>query len=104
MTRKYSKIFLRRLRNNLPIEMVIYKILNIPCKISEGYFRFLCPICGEFTTAIKKEDNLARCFRCEQNFNPIDLYMEVKGNAFIDTVETLKPFLAKYEKPNNLGK
>ena len=46
--------------------------VELPVKRSEGYFRFLCPLCGDFNTATNSRTNLARCFRCEKNFNPIE--------------------------------
>jgi len=69
---RYRKQTLQRLRNRIDITQLI-TILDIPWKISEGYFRFLCPLCSEFQTACYPKTNLARCFRCQQNFNPIDL-------------------------------
>lgn len=89
MAKRYSKEFLRMLRNEIPIAILISDLLKMPNKVSEGYFRFLCPICSEFNTATKQKTNLARCFRCEKNFNPIDMVMEVKRVAFIDAVEYL---------------
>ena len=88
MSKRFSSHFLRSLRNEFPIARVL-EILEIPVKISEGYLRFLCPRCKEFNTATKRETNLARCFRCEENFNPIDLVMLVRRANFIDAVEFL---------------
>ena len=48
--------------------MLIRDHLQIPFKIRDGYFRFLCPLCNEFQTAVNPATNLARCFRCEKNF------------------------------------
>ena len=63
--------------------------LALPWKISEGYFRFLCPLCSEFNTATNPRTNLGRCFRCRRNFNPIDLVMAVRASSFLDSVEFL---------------
>lgn len=93
MSQKYSSEYLRRLRNEVAIGDLIADTLNIPTKISEGYLRFLCPLCSEFNTAIKPSTNLARCFRCAQNFNPIDMVMIVNGLSFLDAVEFLSPLL-----------
>ncbi|WP_208596420.1 hypothetical protein [Desulfonatronospira thiodismutans] len=41
-------------------------------------------------TACNPRTNLARCFRCERNFNPIDLVMVVKGLNFREAVEFLQ--------------
>ncbi len=89
MAKRYSNEFLRILRNEIPIAILIADLLQIPNKVSEGYFRFLCPICSEFNTATNEKTNLARCFRCEKNFNPIDMVMQVKLVSFIDAVQHL---------------
>ncbi len=89
MKKRYSKEKLRSLRNNIPIAPLIADVLSIPSKISEGYFRFLCPRCREFNTATNTETNLGRCFRCEINFNPIDIVMNDKHYNFKEAVEFL---------------
>jgi len=89
MKNLYSREKLRRLRNEIPIATLIGDILEIPSKISEGYFRFLCPKCKEFNTAINPRTNLSRCFRCEINYNPIDIVMVVKNYNFKEAVEFL---------------
>ncbi len=92
MKRRFTGNELFKLRNLIPMKLLI-KQLNIPSKTSEGYFRFLCPVCNEFQTATNPKTNLARCFRCEKNFNPIDLVMVVKGFRFIETVQYLNTLL-----------
>ena len=102
MKRRFTGNELFRLRNSIPVAGLIESNLKIPFKISEGCFRFLCPICGEFDTAVNPRTNLARCFRCEKNFNAIDLVMIVKGLNFIDTVEYLKNISPVFERePSN---
>jgi hypothetical protein len=93
MKRRFTGDELFKLRNFIPIDRLIEDNLNIPSKQSEGFFRFLCPLCNEFQTATNPATNLARCFLCERNFNPIDLVMIVKGVGFIESVNYLKPFL-----------
>ena len=102
MAKRYSKEFLTRLRNQIPIVILISDLLELPNKVSEGYFRFLCPICSEFNTATNQKTNLARCFRCEKNFNPIDMVIEVKGVGFIDAVQYLNEILSRRSKLNNM--
>lgn len=85
MTRRISKAELRSLRNEVDVA-VILRHLEIPWKIREGYFRFLCPLCSDFHTATNPRTNLARCFRCGKNFNPIDLVILVLGKSFLDAV------------------
>lgn len=93
--KKFSSKELFELRNAIPVDMLIKDELHIPSKIIEGTFRFLCPICNEFQTAVNSSTNLARCFRCEKNFNTIDLVMKVKRFGFKDSVLFLKKMLKK---------
>ncbi len=89
MLKKYSKEKLRQLRNDILITILIAEFLKLPSKMSEGYFRFLCPICSEFVTATNPKTNLARCFCCEKNFNSIDMTMTVKRFTFKQAVQYL---------------
>lgn len=89
MTQRYPTEKLRMLRNDIQISRLISDFLRVPCKVSEGYFRFLCPLCSEFNTATNPKTNLARCFRCRKNFNPIDMVMAVKSCNFRDAVEMI---------------
>ena len=93
MGQYFTKETLRRLRNEALITQVI-QVLDIPAKTRDGYLRFLCPLCNEFMTACHLKTNLGRCFRCQRNFNPIDLVMVVKEQmgrkmigVFSDTVQ-----------------
>jgi hypothetical protein len=92
MPRRYSKELLRRIRNEIDIRDVV-NVLALPWKISEDYFRFLCPLCSDFNTATNPRTNLGRCFRCRRNFNPIDLVMAVRASTFLDAVGFLAPRL-----------
>jgi hypothetical protein len=93
MKRRFSAEELFELRNKIPIDLLIKDVLSIPAKTSEGFFRFLCPICNEFQTSVKPVTNLARCFRCEMNFNTIEITMEVKKIGFLDSATFLKGIL-----------
>lgn len=84
---------LRRLRNDIAVQALLADVLDLPTKISEGYLRFLCPVCGEFNTATNPDTNLARCFRCEKSFNPIDLVMLVRRVNFLEAVDFLDELL-----------
>lgn len=90
--RRFSKQELHALRNHIPISFLIDSVLGIPSRTTEGVFRFLCPSCNEFTTAVNPETNLARCFRCQKNFNTIDLVMLVKKADFLNAVRFLKKY------------
>lgn len=93
MAPSLSKAYLRRLRNDIPIRTLIADVLDIPWKIADGRFRFLCPLCGEFHTATHPHTNLARCFRCQRNFNPIDITMIHKRHDFLQAVTFLDQYL-----------
>lgn len=93
---RFSVQLLRSLRNRIPIADLIEGDLDLPSKESEGYLRFLCPICAEFNTATNPITNLARCFRCNRNFNPIDMVMAVQNCSFLDAVKSLNRLLPKY--------
>jgi DNA primase len=91
---RISETRLRQLRNDLAIERVIVD-LEIMVKRVEGYFRFLCPICSEFHTATNLQTNLARCFRCQRNFNGIDFVMLVRKVSFLEAVKQLERLLGE---------
>lgn len=99
MNERFPNELLRSLRNDLPIDWVL-EILVVPVKISEGYVRFLCPGCAEFNTATNPRTNLARCFRCELNLNPIDLVMLVTRRSFVDAVEFLLELRQRRQRPD----
>jgi len=91
-TKRFSNQELYRLRNKIPVSFLIEKALGIPCRTTEGVFRFLCPLCNEFNTAVNSRTNLARCFRCEKNFNTIDLVMLIKKTDFVNSIRFLKNY------------
>lgn len=90
---RFSTTVLRTVRNDVVIDNLIISILKLPFKYSEGYLRFLCPLCDELHTATNSETNLARCFRCKKNFNPIDLVMIINSCSFPEAVRFLQPLL-----------
>jgi len=93
MGKCFSSQELYKLRNLIPIDVLIEKELAIPSKISEGFFRFLCPLCNEFQTAVNPKTNLGRCFRCEKNFNTIDMVMAWHSTGFVESVKYLQQIL-----------
>ena len=101
-TRRFSKEELYSLRNDIPIDKVIKHALDIPCRISEGSFRFLCPLCNNFNTAVNPATNLARCFCCKKNLNTIDLVMTITQSSFVNSIRFLKEFQRKLAKLNFL--
>jgi DNA primase len=94
---RFTNQELYSLRNDIPVDALIEKALGLPCRVTEGHFRFLCPSCKEFHTAVNPETNLARCFGCEENFNTIDLAMIVRKSDFVESVR----FLQGYQKRNS---
>jgi DNA primase len=90
MRRRYTPQLLRALRNDVEINHLIADVLDWPSKTSEGQFRFLCPVCSEFNSATNPKTNLARCFRCEKNFNPLDFVMTVRQCTFVQAVNFLR--------------
>jgi hypothetical protein len=90
--RRFSSEELYSLRNDIPIDRVIKNALHIPYRISEGCFRFLCPLCNGFNTAVNPKTNLARCFHCEKNFNTIDLVMRITQLDFVNSIRFLKDY------------
>ena len=97
MGKRFSSKELYELRNSIPIHVLIETQLDIPTKISEGVFRFLCPLCNEFQTAVNAKTNLSRCFRCEKNFNTIDMVMICRNTCFVDSVKYLQTILSSRE-------
>ena len=89
---------LRRLRNDLPMPATIAALgrEGPPSKMSEGYFRFLCPHCGEMRATVNPRNNLAHCFTCKKNLNNIDLLMSL-GYDFRPAVTLLERWLNQYQ-------
>jgi hypothetical protein len=84
--------FLRRLRNDI-VFATLFSRLNWPHKVRENQLAFVCPECSEYRSAVNPRTNLARCFYCETNFNPIDFTMAARECTFVEAVRYLKPFL-----------
>ena len=90
MSKHYTADFLRMLRNQIPIDEVIIDLLKLQVRNDHQILRFQCPLCDSFHTATNHQTNLARCFDCCKNFNPIDLVMTVGKCGFLDAVKILK--------------
>jgi DNA primase len=67
-----------------------------PAKIIEGYFRFICPHCGEMRATVNPRNNLAHCFSCKKNTNNIDLLRSLDYD-FRDAVALLERWLNQYQ-------
>ncbi len=86
---KYTDDLLRTLRNEIKIDKVI-NLLMLETRYGRDILRFHCPLCHRFHTATNPKTNLARCFDCRTNFNPIDLVMAATTCNFVEAVELLK--------------
>jgi hypothetical protein len=93
-----SDELLRRLRNDLPMPVTIAALgrAGPPSKISDGYFRFLCPRCGEMRATVNPRNNLAHCFCCRKNLNNIDLLLTLDYD-FRAAVALLERWLTHYQ-------
>jgi predicted RNA-binding Zn-ribbon protein involved in translation (DUF1610 family) len=89
---------LRRLRNDLPMPVAIAALGRDgpPAKMSDGYYRFLCPRCGDMQATVNPRNNLAHCFNCRKNLNNIDLLITL-GYDFRTAVAVLEQLLQRYE-------
>jgi len=99
--RCFSSSLLYALRNEISVQVLIEKTLSIPCRVTEGRFRFLCPLCSGYDTAVNPKTNLARCFRCEKNYNPIDLVMLDRQADFVQSVKFLQSIHQKDDEGHN---
>jgi DNA primase len=93
-----SKDLLHRIRNDLPMPVTIALLGRDgpPSKMSEGYFRFLCPRCGEMRATVNPRNNLAHCFTCKKNLNNIDLLMTLNYD-FRSAVTLLERWLKEHQ-------
>jgi hypothetical protein len=94
----FAAEFLRRIRNDLPMPITIAALgrEGPPFKISEGYYRFVCPRCGEQRATVNPRNNLAHCFCCAKNLNNIDLLIAL-GYDFRSAVTLLERWLYQHE-------
>lgn len=101
--RCFSSSQLYALRNEINVQMLIEKTLRIPCRVTKGCFRFMCPLCKGFDTAVNPKTNLARCFCCEKNFNTIDLVMLVRQADFVRSAKFLQSIHQKKDVNRDCG-
>ena len=96
MGKRFSDEELYEVRNRVPIKHVIEEVLKIPHRLGEDRrYKFSCPLCGCFETGINESNNLSRCFKCEKNFNSIDLVMQYGKKTFVDSVKILQEEIIK---------
>ena len=94
----FADDLLRRIRNDLPMPVTIALLGDDgpPSKMSEGYFRFLCPHCAEMRATVNPRNNLAHCFTCKKNLNNIDLLI-TEGYHFRAAVTLLERWLNQHQ-------
>ncbi len=90
MTRRFSSRELTFLRNKVPINRVIENMLSVATGNKNGAPSFNCPACHSANTCIHTRHNLARCFDCRRNFNPIEFVMHQRHISFVDSVKWLE--------------
>jgi len=94
----FAADLLRRIRNDLPMSVTIASLGpdGPPGKRSAGYFRFLCPHCGDMQATVNPRNNLAHCFSCKKNLNNIDLLITL-GYDFRSAVAILERLLQRHQ-------
>ena len=92
MQRCFPDSLLRRLRNEINFAR-LFAEMHWPHKRRNNQLVFVCPLCRETQSAVNPRTNLARCFHCETNFNPIDFTIAVRHCSFVDAVHYLQPSL-----------
>ena len=96
---------LRRLRNDLPMPVTIAALgrEGPPSKMSEGYFRFLCPHCGEMRAHRQPSQQPRPLLLLQQSINNIDLLMTL-DYTFRDAVALLERMLNEHQAKQPKGK
>ena len=94
MSRIFADRLLRQLRNDIDFPQLMVR-LHWPHKRRNKQLVFVCPRCRESQSDVNSQTNLARCFVCETNFNPIDFTMAVRKCGFVEAVQFLEPWLPR---------
>lgn len=101
-SRRISGQQLRQLRNELPIMDLIVE-LGLESKRRGTQRRFQCPKCARRQLVVNQKTNLARCFACAQNYNPIDLAMSALSVGFVEAISQLQTLLERTGTDTNHG-
>ena len=92
---------LREIRNMIDFSY-LFRRLGWPWKRrDDGVILFVCPECSESETSVNPKTNLARCFRCERNWNPIDFTMAVGRMEFLEAYDYLEEMLPRPPDPDD---
>jgi hypothetical protein len=89
MKHRFKAQELFALRNEIPVKWLI-DVLNPAIKDWCSDSCFQCPCCQSLHTSINPTTNLARCFECRRNFNPIDLVIASRCIDFVQSVAFLR--------------
>ena len=92
MSRRFTSDELYAIRNHIPIDVLIEKLLGVAVKHTQNRLHFACPLCAGFQTSILPEKNLGRCFDCGKNFNTIEFMMYHMHIGFVESVKRLKQY------------
>ena len=87
-----TRAYLRRLRNEIDFSQ-LFRHLRWPFKRTDGKVVFVCPECSESQSDVNPKTNLARCFRCDKNWNPIDFTIEAYRIEFLEAVGLIQCLL-----------
>ena len=92
---------LHELRNTIDFSH-LFRRLGWPWnRRADGVIQFVCPKCCESQTSVNPKTNLARCFRCERNWNPIDFTMDVGRMEFLEAYGYLGEMLPRPPDPDD---
>ena len=92
---------LREIRNRIDFSH-LFRRLGWPWKRrGDGVILFVCPRCSESQTSVNPKTNLARCFRCEQNWNTIDFMIEAGRKEFLEAYDYLEEMLPRPPDPDD---
>ncbi len=80
------------LRNEVPVLTVLSR-LGIATRRRGARRSFRCPACQSCHATTVPRANLARCFACRRNFNPIDLVMAERRSTFLQAVRYVRALL-----------
>lgn len=98
MRPRFTSDELYAIRNHIPIDVLIEKLLAVPVKHTQNRLHFACPLCAGFQTSILREKNLGRCFDCGKNFNTIEIMMYHMHIGFVESVKRLKQYQSDLTK------
>lgn len=84
---------LRYIRNQIDLKSLA-SYLGIQMKVKNNQCWFVCPKCAKLKASFQKNQNLARCWKCNIRYNTIDLVMAHFNMNFTEAVM----FLIKQER------